>query len=380
MIKAGIVGVTGYSGIELFHILRLHPEVEITAIKSNSYNGKPLGAIYPHLADEKIVCKDYSPAEMAELCDVVFTAVPHGGASFEYAQAVKKSGKKLIDLSADFRLKNIDVYEKWYGIKHALPGLLKEAVYGLPELHRNEIKNAWLVANPGCYTTCSILASSPLMNEDFIEPASIIVDAKSGTSGAGRKLKENLQFSEMDESFSAYNIAGGHRHTPEIEQELSFVSGREIIITFTPHLVPMVRGILAATYINVKKNVELKKIVEKFKKFYDTHPFVRILEEHLPNTKYVAGMNFIDIAIRYDERAKKLVIISSLDNLIKGASGQAVQNMNLAFGLPEDMGLRFKPVYPCKKNFYTEHTKGSSRASCSSLHSGHRDHRTDFIF
>ena len=278
MIKAGIVGVTGYSGIELFHILNIHPEVEITVIKSHTYNGKQLSSIYPHLTHLDIVCKDYSSTEMAELCDVVFTAVPHGGASFEYAQAVKKAGKKLIDLSADFRLKNSDVYEKWYGAKHSLQELLKEAVYGLPELHRDEIKNAWLIANPGCYTTCSILACAPLMNEDFIDASSIIVDAKSGASGAGRKLKENFQFSEMDESFSAYNIAGDHRHTPEIEQELSFCAGKEIIITFTPHLVAMVRGILAATYINVKKQVELKKIVEKFKKFYNTHPFVRILE------------------------------------------------------------------------------------------------------
>ena len=346
MIKAGIVGVSGYGGIELFHILSSHPDVKITAIKSKSYNGNKLSEIYPHLAGSKLECRDYSADELAENCDVVFTAVPHGEASFEYVEKIKKYDKKIIDLSADFRIHEKEVYEKWYKVKHPLPELLKEAVYGLPELHREKIKSAWLVANPGCYTTCSILASAPLLKEDFVDTDSIIIDAKSGTSGAGRKLKENLHFSEMDESFYAYNIAGTHRHTPEIEQELSLISGKDIVISFSPHLLPVVRGILATTYINVKKEIDEKNVLEIFKNFYNTHPFVRVLEDHLPNIKYVSGTNFLDIAVKYDARAKRIIIISALDNLIKGAGGQAVQNMNLMFGLPEDRGLRLKPVYP----------------------------------
>ena len=345
MIKAGIVGVSGYGGIELFHILDSHPDVEIVAISSQTYNGMKLSEVFPHLYDIPFVCKDYSPDELAKTCDVIFTSVPHGGPAMEFALPVKNAGKKLIDLSADFRLKDANVYKEWYKIDHKYPELLKEAVYGLPELHREEIKKAWIIANPGCYTTAGILAISPLINENFIDIKSIVIDAKSGISGAGRKPKPHLHFPEVDEGFNAYSPAE-HRHTPEIEQEISILANKYITLTFVPNLVPMIRGILSTTYITLKDEINVKKVVEMFKKFYNTHPFVRILEEKLPNTKFVTGTNYIDIAVKIDERNGRLIIISALDNLIKGASGQAVQNMNLAFGLPEDRGLRFKPIYP----------------------------------
>lgn len=345
MIKAGIVGVSGYGGIELFHILESHPDVEIKAISSQTYNGMKLSEVFPHLYDVPFICKNYSPLELAEICDVIFTSVPHGGPAMDFAIPIKNAGKKLIDLSADFRLKDVNVYKEWYKVDHKYPELLKDAVYGLPELHRDEIKKAWLIANPGCYTTSAILAISPVINEDFIDQKSIIIDSKSGISGAGRKPKPHLHFPELEESFQAYSPAE-HRHTSEIEQEISILGKKDITVTFVPNLVPMIRGILSTTYITLKSGINVKKVVEIFKKFYNAHPFVRILEEKLPNTKFVTGTNYIDIAVRIDERNGRLIIISALDNLIKGASGQAVQNMNLAFGLAEDRGLKFKPIYP----------------------------------
>jgi N-acetyl-gamma-glutamyl-phosphate reductase len=345
LIKVSIVGVSGYGGIELFHILNLHPEVEIAAISSRTYAGQKLGQIYPHLSHIDIECKEYSPEELAETSDVVFTSVPHGGPAIKYAMPIKKSGKKFIDLSADFRLKDINIYEHWYKCKHTNPELLKEAVYGLPELHREEIKKAWLIGNPGCYTTNAILSLYPLIKNKLINEKSIIVDAKSGVSGAGRTAKPHLHFPELDESFQAYGVAN-HRHTPEIEQELSLFSENEVILTFVPHLVPMVRGILNVSYGELIKDVSLDELYNIYTEIYKPHPFVRILKETLPNTKFVAGTNFIDIAIKKDERTNKVIIISALDNLIKGASGQAVHNMNLMFGFKETLGLDFKPLFP----------------------------------
>ncbi|MCK4796865.1 MAG: N-acetyl-gamma-glutamyl-phosphate reductase [Spirochaetes bacterium] len=348
MIKAGIVGVSGYSGIELFHILSMHPDVEIIAISSRTYDGEKLGEIYPHLSHIDKICKEYSPEELADLCDVIFTAVPHGGPAMEYAIPIKQANKKLIDLSADFRIKDKEIYEAWYNVEHTQSKLLTEAVYGLPELHREEIKKAWLIANPGCYTTAAILSIAPLIKNEIIDESSIIIDAKSGASGAGRKIKQNLHFPELDEGIQAYAV-GKHRHIPEIEQELTLLAKKNVSITFVPHLVPMIRGILSVSYLNVKmgrNRLLQEEIIEVYKNFYHTHPFVRVLGRNLPNTKYTAGTNYIDIAIQTDEKNNRIIILSAIDNLIKGASGQAVQNMNLAFGLKEDTGLKFKPIYP----------------------------------
>ncbi len=345
MIKAGIVGITGYAGVELFRILTKHPEVEIAVVGSQSSTGEKLGTFYPHLSNFDISSVNTDPNELAKTCDVIFTATPHGGASAPYIEPAKKLGKKIIDLSADFRLTNLAVYEEWYKEKNHCPDIAKEAVYGLPELHKDNIKKAWLVANPGCYTTASILANYPLLHYGLIEEDSIIVDAKSGVSGAGRKIKQNLHYSEMEGGISAYSIAS-HRHTPEIEQELSIAAGKEIKITFTPHLTPMIRGILATSYSTAKKEVDLSKIVEMYKDFYKDSPFVRIAEGYLPCTKFTSGTNYIDISVNFDRRTRRMVVVSSLDNMIKGASGQAVQNMNLMFGLEETLGLDFIALYP----------------------------------
>lgn len=344
MIKAGIVGVSGYGGIELFHILTNHPEVEIVAISSRTYAGQKLNTVFPHLAHIDIVCDQYSPEELADMCDVVFTAVPHGGAAMEYAPPVKKRGKIFIDLSSDFRLKDKDLYESWYKVDHKVPELLSEAVYGLTELHRDEIKDAWLLATPGCYPTCSILAIYPVLQAGFIDHKGIIIDAKSGTSGAGRTLKQMLHFSELDGSFQAYAVAE-HRHTPEIEQELGLAKPNTSI-TFVPHLVPMVRGILSVSYTTLTKTIRESELIELYRRFYQDSPFVRILDDHLPNTKYVRGSNFIDIGFKIDEKNKRLMIISAIDNVIKGTSGMAVQNLNLAHGLDETTGLNFKLMFP----------------------------------
>jgi N-acetyl-gamma-glutamyl-phosphate reductase len=346
LIKVGIVGVSGYSGIELFHILLNHPNAEITAVSSQTHNGQEIGRIYPHLSNIKITCKDYSAVELADLCDVVFTAVPHGETSMNYAKPLKKAGKKFIDLSADFRIKDKGIYEKWYKVSHTANELLAESVYGLPELHKNDIKKAWLIANPGCYTTAAILSVAPLLKEDLIDGMSIIIDSKSGTSGAGRKLKQNLHFSELDEGFRAYSIAGSHRHIPEIEQELNLLSKKPVKITFTPHLLPIVRGILNVSYANLTVPATHKQLINLYKEFYAEEPFVRILEHELPDTKFVRGTNYIDISVNIDERTNRVIAVSSIDNLVKGASGQAVQNMNLAFGLDEKTGLNLKPLYP----------------------------------
>lgn len=345
MIKVGIVGVSGYGGIELFHILHSHPEVKIEAISSRTYDGLNIGEVYPHLSHLNFICRDYSPDEMAKNCDLVFTSVPHGGPAMEYAEPIKKEGKKLIDLSADFRISDVNVYEKYYKTKHLFPELLKEAVYGLPEIHRNEIKNAWLIANPGCYPTGIILSLAPLFKEKIIDESSIIIDSKSGVSGAGRTPKQNLHYPELDEGFQAYAV-NSHRHASEIDQELSLLADKKVSVIFVPHLAPMIRGILSVVYVKVKKDIELKKVVEIFKKFYNNQVFIRILEKNLPNTKYVSGTNFVDLSITLTEDKKTLIIISAIDNLIKGASGQAVQNMNIAYGLEEGLGLNLKPCYP----------------------------------
>jgi len=345
MIKASIIGISGYGGIELFRILRQHKNIEIVNIYSESNKNEIIGKLYPQFSHIDMKCVDKTPEEITKESDVIFTAVPHGGASLPYTLLSKKYNKKIIDLSAEFRLKDPIIYEKWYGNKVEDKELLKEAVYGLPELHKDQIKKSWLIANPGCYTTASILANAPLVKNKVIDLDSIIIDAKSGISGAGKKPRADLHFPELDESFYPYSVTT-HRHTPEIEQELTNLLNRKIEITFTPHLVPMVRGIIATSYSKLKdNNITEEKLYTLYRDFYKEAPFVRVID-NIPNTKWVATSNFIDIAIRIDKRTNNVIVISALDNLIKGASGQAIQNMNIMFDEKEDEALTMVGAYP----------------------------------
>lgn len=338
MIKAGIVGATGYAGQELTQLLYRHPEVKIIYLSSNSYAGQKFSDVYPHykgFIDFTLIKPSEAMDRMSEL-DIIFTALPHG-TSFDYAAKALEAGIKIVDLGADFRLDDIDIFEKWYKTEHLAKNLIDKAVYGLPELWKEDIKKSQLIANPGCYTTASILALSPALKHKLIDPSSIIVDAKSGVTGAGRKPNISLMLAECGESVKAYGIAS-HRHTPEIEQELSKVFGDKLNLTFTPHLMPMQKGILATCYATLNTSVEEADIYNYYKTFYSDAPFVRI-REGLLETRFVKDTNYCDISIKVDNRNKRLVVTSAIDNLIKGASGQAVQNMNLIFGLDEKEGL-----------------------------------------
>lgn len=339
MIRVGVLGATGYAGEELVRILSGHKEVEITMLVSHSYVGEKMSDVYPHLRGVcDIVCEDLDAEKAAKDCDVVFTALPHG-ASKEVIPALYEKGLKVIDLSGDFRYNDVKVYEKWYGQAHSNPELLEESVYGLCELHRDEIKNARLIGNPGCYTTCSILGMAPLVKNGCVDTNSIIIDAKSGVTGAGRGLNINYHFCECTENMMAYKVAT-HRHTSEIEQELSLLAGKEIVLSFTPHLVPMKRGIFATCYANLNCDMTTLQAVEMYKKFYENEKFVRVYEARkLPESNHVAGSNFVDIGVCVDERLKRVIVISTIDNLFKGAAGQAVQNMNIMFGLDEGEGI-----------------------------------------
>lgn len=339
MIKVGVLGATGYAGEELVRILSGHKEVKIEMLVSHSYVGQKMSDIYPHLRGVcDIVCEDLDACAAAERCDVVFTALPHG-ASKEVIPALYAKGLKVIDLSGDFRYNDVKVYEKWYGETHSNPELLDESVYGLCELHRDEIKKARLIGNPGCYTTCSILGMAPLVKNGYIDNSSIIIDAKSGVTGAGRGLHINYHFCECTENLMAYKV-GTHRHTSEIEQELSLLANEEIALSFTPHLVPMKRGIFATCYANLKAQKTTEEIVELYKEFYKGEKFVRVYDAgKLPESNHVSGSNFVDIGVVVDKRLKRVIVISAIDNLFKGAAGQAVQNMNIMFGLDEDTGI-----------------------------------------
>ncbi len=338
MIKAAVLGATGYAGIELVRILSNHPEVSIEFLGSQSFDGQKISEVYKnfnHVLD--VECKELDLEEVAK-CDVAFTALPHGASKTVIPQLVEK-GLKVIDLSGDFRYDDIKVYEKWYGEEHSSPELLKESVYGLCELHRDIIKGARLIGNPGCYTTCSILGAAPLLASGMAESKNIIVDAKSGVTGAGRNQKLPYSFCECTENTKAYNIAK-HRHTSEIEQELSKLAGEEIMISFTPHLIPQKRGILATIYINLKEKHTTEEIVKLYKDYYKDEYFVRVMDAgELPETKNTSGSNFVDIGVVVDERLNRAVVVSAIDNIVKGAAGQAVQNMNLLFGLDEKTGL-----------------------------------------
>lgn len=350
MVKVGIIGSTGYAGNELVRLLLGHKDVRIVWYGSRSYIDKKYSQVYQNmfkLVDD--VCRDDNMEELASQVDVIFTATPQGlCASLVNDDILSKV--KVIDLSADFRLKDVKVYEEWYKLEHAAPQYIAEAVYGLCELNRDKIKNTRILANPGCYTTCSILTIYPLVKEGFIKPQSIIIDAKSGTSGAGRGAKVANLYCEVNESIKAYGV-GTHRHTPEIEEQLGYAAGKEIQINFTPHLVPMNRGILVTEYATLnKKDGKLptyEEIKAVYDKYYGKEKFVRVLDKGVcPETKWVEGSNYVDVNFVIDERTGRIIMMGALDNIVKGAAGQAVQNMNILFGLPEETGLELVPMFP----------------------------------
>lgn len=346
MIKVGIIGATGYAGVEIVRLIQQHKEAEVIWYGSRSYVDQNYGDVFRNMF--KIVdakCLDDNMEKLADEVDVIFTATPQGLCGSLVTEEILNK-VKIIDLSADFRIKDVATYEKWYGIKHQSPQFIDEAVYGLCEINRDKVKGARLIANPGCYTTCSILSIYPLAKEGLIDPKSIIVDAKSGTSGAGRGAKVPNLFCEVNENIKAYGVTT-HRHTPEIEEQLSYAAGEEVIINFTPHLVPMQRGILVTAYANLKKKVTYDEVRAIYDKYYGNEFFIRVLDNDVcPETRWVEGSNFVDVNFKIDERTGRIIMMGALDNLIKGAAGQAVQNMNLLFGLEENEGLKQVPMFP----------------------------------
>lgn len=351
MVKVGIIGATGYAGNELVRLLMGHKDVEIKWYGSRSYIDKKYAEVYQNMFE--IVednCLDDNMEELASKVDVIFTATPQGFLAGVLTEEIL-SRVKIIDLSADFRIKDVKTYEKWYKIEHKSPQFIEEAVYGLCEINRDKVKGARLIANPGCYTTCSILTAYPLVKEGLIDPDTLIIDAKSGTSGAGRGAKLPNLFCEVNENMKAYGVTN-HRHTPEIEEQLGYAAGKEIVVNFTPHLVPMNRGILATEYATLNKKAdgtlptygEVKAIYDKY---YKNEKFVRVLEKDIcPETKWVEGSNYVDVNFKIDERTGRIVMMGALDNLVKGAAGQAVQNMNLLFDFDEAEGLNLVPMFP----------------------------------
>jgi N-acetyl-gamma-glutamyl-phosphate reductase len=348
MVKVGIIGATGYAGNELVRILLGHKDVEIVWLGSRSYIDQNYSDVYRNmfkLVDAK--CMDDNMEQLANEVDVIFTATPQGlCASLVNDDILSKV--KIIDLSADFRLKNVDIYEKWYKLEHKSPQYIDEAVYGLCEINRDKVtKDTRIIANPGCYTTTSILTLYPLVKEGIINPDTIIIDAKSGTSGAGRGAKVANLFCEVNESMKAYGV-GTHRHTPEIEEQLGYACGRDDLkLIFTPHLVPMNRGILVTAYANLAKDVTYEDVKAAYDKYYDKEYFVRVLPKDVcPETRWVEGGNFVDIGFKIEPRTNRIIAMGALDNLVKGAAGQAVQNMNLLFGFDENEGLKMAPMFP----------------------------------
>ena len=346
MIKAGIIGATGYAGGELVRILTGHKDVEIKWYGSRSYIDKKYAEVYQNMfqiVDDK--CMDDNMEALADQVDVIFTATPQGlCASLVNEEILSKV--KIVDLSADFRIKDVATYEEWYKIQHPTPQFIPEAVYGLCEINREAVKKARLVANPGCYPTCSTLSIYPLLKEGLIDPGTIIIDAKSGTSGAGRGAKVDNLYCEVNENIKAYGVAN-HRHTPEIEEQLSYAAGESVLINFTPHLVPMNRGILITAYASLKKEVSYEEVKAAYDKYYANEKFVRVLEKDVcPQTKWVEGSNYVDVNFKIDPRTKRVIMMGAMDNLVKGAAGQAVQNMNLMFGLKESEGLELVPMFP----------------------------------
>ena len=336
----------GYAGGELVRILSGHKEAEIKWYGSRSYIDQKYADVYRNMFQiVDAVCMDDNMEELASQVDVIFTATPQGlCASLVNEEILSKT--KIIDLSADFRLKDVKVYEEWYKIEHKAPQFIDEAVYGLCEINREDVKKARLVANPGCYTTCSILTAYPLAKEGLIDMSTLIIDAKSGTSGAGRGAKVQNLFCEVNENMKAYGVAT-HRHTPEIEEQLGYAAGEKVVLNFTPHLVPMNRGILATEYAKLTKDVSWEEVKAVYDKYYENEKFVRVLDKDVcPETKWVEGSNYVDIGFKIDPRTKRIIMMGVIDNLVKGAAGQAVQNMNLMFGLKESEGLELVPMFP----------------------------------
>ncbi len=346
MIKVGIIGATGYAGGELVRILTGHKEAEIKWFGSRSYIDQKYASVYQNMFQiVDATCMDDNMEKLASQVDVIFTATPQGlCASLVNENILSKV--KIIDLSADFRIKDVATYEKWYGIEHKSPQFIEEAVYGLCEINREDVKNARLVANPGCYTTCSILTAYPLAKEGIIDMSTLIIDAKSGTSGAGRSAKVANLYCEVNENMKAYGVAT-HRHTPEIEEQLGYASGENVVLNFTPHLVPMNRGILATEYAKLTTDVTYDEVKAIYDKYYANEKFIRVLEKNVyPETKWVEGSNYVDINFKIDPRTNRIIMMGAIDNLVKGAAGQAVQNMNLMFGLKESEGLELVPMFP----------------------------------
>ena len=351
MVKVGIIGATGYAGNELVRLLMGHKDVEIMWYGSRSYIDKKYAEVYQNMFEiVEDTCLDDNMEELASKVDVIFTATPQGFLAGVLTEEIL-SRVKIIDLSADFRIKDVKTYEKWYKIEHKSPQFIEEAVYGLCEINRDKVKGARLIANPGCYTTFSILTAYPLVKEGLIDPDTLIIDAKSGTSGAGRGAKLPNLFCEVNENMKAYGVTN-HRHTPEIEEQLGYAAGKEIVVNFTPHLVPMNRGILATEYATLNKKADgtlptYEEVKAVYDKYYKNEKFVRVLEKDIcPETKWVEGSNYVDVNFKIDERTGRIVMMGALDNLVKGAAGQAVQNMNLLFGFDEAEGLNLVPMFP----------------------------------
>lgn len=344
-IKVGIIGATGYAGGELVRLLLQRDDVEILHYGSKTYAGKDYSGVFPAFRDlVREACAEPDVEKAAKECDIVFTATPQG-----YLSSVLKeehlSKCKFIDLSADFRIKDIATYEKWYKIEHKAPGLVEEAVYGLPEFRRQEIRKARLIANPGCFPTVTFLSIYPLLAEGVIDADSIIINALSGTSGAGRGEKLQNLFCEVNETVKAYGVAS-HRHTPEIEQSLSAVAGMEVRVSFTPHLMPMERGILITAYASLLRELSDQELKAIYDKYYEKEYFVRVREPGVvPETRFVRCSNFVDVAAKADPRTGRVIMMGAMDNMVKGAAGQAIQNMNILFGLDETEGLLQLPTF-----------------------------------
>lgn len=344
--KVGIIGATGYAGGELVRLLMGHPQAEIVWYGSRSYIDKKYYEVFQNMfqiVDSK--CLDDNMEELAAQADVIFTATPQGFCASIINEEIL-SKVKVVDLSADFRIKDVKVYEEWYKITHKSPQFIDEAVYGLCEINREDVKKARLVANPGCYPTCSTLSIYPMVKEGLIHPNTIIIDAKSGTTGAGRGAKVDNLYCEVNENMKAYGVST-HRHTPEIEEQLGYAAGEKVVLNFTPHLAPMNRGILVTAYASLKKEVTYDEVKAVYDKYYGTEKFVRVLDEDVcPQTKWVEGSNYVDVNFKLDFRTNRIIMMGAMDNLVKGAAGQAVQNMNLMFGLEESMGLCQAPMFP----------------------------------
>jgi N-acetyl-gamma-glutamyl-phosphate reductase len=343
--RVGVIGATGYTGVELLRLLLLHPEIELTALTSQKYAGMGVDQVFPSLTGRlQLTCEEVSLDHILEKTDFIFTAVPHKTA-METIPSIYQKGKRVVDLSADFRFKDPAVYEVWYQ-KHRCPELLSESVYGLPELHREEIRKAKIVGNPGCYPTGALIGLIPLVAEGMISYEHIVIDSKSGVSGAGRDAVLGSLFCEVNEGVKAYHIFK-HRHLPEIEGELRQLAKKKIMVNFVPHLIPMDRGILTTLYVNFLQKVKADEVFKVFEKYYQEEPFVRLYPKgKVPNTKDVRGSNYCDIGIAVDESDNRGVIVTAIDNLVKGASGEAVQNMNIMLGYPETMGLDVPPLWP----------------------------------